>query len=187
MAERLNRALVVERTAELADRIGLAELTITRLGRELGIAPPGVYRHVAGLEELRRAIARRACRAAAAELATACAGLSGRDALAALARTLRDWAARHPAQYAALQIAPDPGDAEGTAAAEELLDTIVSALRAYRLRGAGLSDGVRLLRSTLHGFIVLELGDGFKQPRPVEDTFERIIDALDAVLREWSR
>lgn len=40
MDERLSRATVIERAAALSDEIGLEELTITKLGRALGIAPP---------------------------------------------------------------------------------------------------------------------------------------------------
>lgn len=186
MAERLTRGVVVERAASLADDIGLDELTITKVGRHLGIAPPGVYRHVADLDDLRAAIGQQAAQDAAGALSVACSGLAGKDALAALACTLRTWAAEHPGQYAALQIAPDPGDAAGIAAAEGLLAVIASALRAYRLSGDDLTDAIRLIRSTLHGFVALELGDGFKQPRNLDDTFERIVTSLDAILSGWS-
>lgn len=186
MGERLNRPAVVAHAADLADEIGLAEVTITRLGRSLGIAPPGVYRHVTDVTDLRAAIGREAAREVAATLSVACAGLAGDAALAAVARTLRAWAAEHPGRWAALQIAPDPDDAEGQAAAGELLEVLASALRAYGLAGDDLTDAVRLLRSTLHGFIALEHGSGFKQPRPVDDTFDRIVGTLDLVLTAWS-
>ena len=185
MAERLNRAAVVTRAAQLADEIGLEELTITKLARELGVTPPGIYRHVTDLADLRRAIGGLAAREAAAELATACAGLSGAAALTALAAALRGWAKRHPARYAALQEAPDPDDAEGSAAAEALIAVIATALRAYGLAGDDLTDAIRLIRSTLHGFIALEGGDGFKQRRSVEASFARIVAALDGVLVGW--
>lgn len=186
MAERLTRGAVVERAAGLTDEIGLEALTITKLGRALGIAPPGVYRHVADLDDLRAAISRRAAHEVTGVLSTACAGLSGRDALAALAAVLRGWATDHPGRYAALQLAPDPDDAAGQAAAAEVLAVIASALRAYRLSGDDLVDAIRLIRSTLHGFVTLELGGGFKQPRDVDATFARIVDSLDAALRTWS-
>ena len=186
MAERLNRAVVVDRATDLADRIGLQELTITKLGRELGIAPPGVYRHVTDLDDLRRAIAQKAARDLAVTLSGACAGLSGREALTALAHTLRGWAAAHPARYAALQVAPDPEDPEGLAAAGDVVTVIASALRAYRLTDDDLTDAIRLVRSTLHGFITLELGEGFKQARASGATFDRIVTALDTVLLSWS-
>lgn len=186
MAERLNRGLVIERAASLADDIGLEELTITKLGRSLGITPPGLYRHVTDLNDLRGAIGQQAAREVARTLSTACAGLSGNDALTALAYSLRQWAARHPGRYAAMQIAPDPEDTAGQAAAEELLTVIASALRAYRLDGDDLTDAIRLLRVTLHGFIALERNGGFKQPRSLDATFARIIASLGTVFTEWA-
>lgn len=186
MAERLTRSAVVERAASLADDIGLEALTITKLGRSLGIAPPGVYRHVADLGDLRRALGQRAAREVAATLSAACAGLSGPDALAGLATRLRAWARQHPGRYAALQIAPEPDDADGQNAAAELIAVIASALRAYRLDGDDLTDAIRLIRSTLHGFLVLEQGDGFKHSRSIEATFTRVVAALDTVLAGWA-
>lgn len=186
MTQRLTRSAVVEHAADLCDDIGLHELTITKLGRSLGIAPPGVYRHVADLDQLRAAIGQHAAREVAAALSSACTGLSGSAALAALAATLRTWARAHPGRYAALQIAPDPEDTAGVAAAGALLDVIASALRAYQLSGDDLIDAIRLIRSSVHGFVTLELAGGFKQAREVDATFARIIASLDGVLRGWS-
>ncbi|MFT4294680.1 MAG: WHG domain-containing protein [Micropruina sp.] len=186
MAERLTRDRVVRRAAELADEIGLDAVTITKLGRALGIAPPGVYRHVADLAALHRGIGTLAADELAASLSQACAGLSGADALAALAATLRRWAVEHPGRYAALQVAPEPDDAEGQAAAGRLLAVIGSALRAYRLAGDDQTDAIRLIRSALHGFVSLELGGGFRQPRDPDATFDRMVGSLDTMLRSWT-
>ena len=186
MAERLSRETVVERASALADEIGLEQLTITKLGRELGIAPPGVYRHVADLDDLRRAVSRSAAIDAAAALSVACTGLSGAAALGAVASTVREWAASHPGRYSAMQIAPDQGDTEGQAAAETLSVVITQALRAYRLSGDDLTDAIRLIRSTVHGFAALEAAGGFKQPRDLDATFERVVGALDVVLQGWA-
>lgn len=186
MAERLTRAAVIDRAASLSDDIGLEALTITKLGRSLGIAPPGVYRHVTDLSDLRGALGQQAAREIAGVLSAACAGLSGADALAALAHTLRAWAARHRGRYAALQVAPDPGDVVGQTAAGELIAVVASALRAYRLADDDLTDAIRLIRSTLHGFVALEQASGFKQARSVDATFARVIASLDAVLTGWS-
>jgi AcrR family transcriptional regulator len=186
MAKRLSRDAVAARAADLADEIGLGEVTITKLGRALGIAPPGVYRHVTDLPDLRRAIAAHAAGDAIGTLAAAIAGLSGVDALTALADTLRSWARQHPGRYAALQIAPDASDAAGQASAGELLAVFSATLRAYRLTGDDLTDAIRLIRATLHGFVALELGDGFKQPRDLNATYHRIIISLDTVLNSWT-
>lgn len=185
MAERLHREAVIERASALADEIGLEQLTITKLGRALGIAPPGVYRHVADLDDLRRAISARSAQELAAELSRACAGLAGAAALTALAEAVRAWALAHPGRYAALQIAPDPDDEAGRSAAESLTEVLAQALRAYRLEGDDLIDAIRFLRSTTHGFIALEAAGGFKQPRSLDASYLRAIGALDSALQHW--
>lgn len=186
MVERLHRVTVVERAALLADEISLNELTITKLGRELGIAPPGVYRHVADLTDLRAAISAYAAASATAAISAACSGRSGAKALHTLAATLRNWALAHPGQYEALQIPPRQTDEAGNRAALDLLNSIGATLHAYRLEGNDLTDAIRLVRATLHGFISLELNDGFQQPRRIETTFDRAINALDTALTHWS-
>lgn len=186
MAERLSRSTLVERAAALSDKIGLEEVTITKVGHAVGIAPPGVYRHVVDVGDLRTAIAELATAEVSVELAQASSGLAGRDALAAIAYRLRQWAREHPGRYAALQIAPDPDDPAGMARSETLLGVIGTALRAYGLTGDDFTDGVRLVRSTVHGFVSLEQHGGFKQPRSPNATFDRVVDALDAVLALWA-
>lgn len=185
MAERLTRGAVIEHAASLSDDIGLDELTITKLGRSLGIAPPGVYRHVADLGDLRNALGQQAAREVATALSAACAGLSGADALAALAHTLRAWAARHRGRYAALQVAPDTDDADGQAAAQSVIAVIASALRAYSSRRQPDRHGSPDPRhpARLHRAGAAE---GFKQPRSLDQTFARVIDSLDTVLTGWS-
>ncbi|MBN8880980.1 MAG: WHG domain-containing protein, partial [Salana multivorans] len=86
----------------------------------------------------------------------------------------------------ALQIAPEPDDADGQAAAEALVAVIASALRAYRLDGDDLTDAIRLVRATLHGFVDLERVGGFKQPRSLDATLARAVAALDAALVGWA-
>ena len=38
---------------------------------------------------------------------------------------------------------------------------------------------MRIVRAALHGFVALEAGGGFGMPLPVDDTFERLVAALD--------
>lgn len=185
MAERLNRTALVARAADLSDEIGLEALTITKVGRHVGIAAPGVYRHVEDVEDLRVAIGSLAAGEVAVELARSTTGLAGPDALVALAGALRAWAEAHPGRYAALQVAPDPGDEEAQAQMAELIGTIGSAMRVYELEGDDLTDAIRLLRSLLHGFVSLEQGEGFKDPRDLDASFERMVRSLDPLLRSW--
>lgn len=60
-------------------------------------------------------------------------------------------------------------------------------LRAYGLEEPDLTDAVRLLRSTFHGYCALESSGGFGAPRDVQRSWERAVDALHVALTHWPR
>lgn len=49
---RLNRELVVQRALQLVGEVGIDELTTRRLGKELGVEGPALYRHFKSKSEL---------------------------------------------------------------------------------------------------------------------------------------
>jgi hypothetical protein len=58
-------------------------------------------------------------------------------------------------------------------------------LRAYGLEEPDLTDAVRLLRSTFHGYCALESTGAFGAPRDVQASWDRAIDALHVLLLNW--
>jgi len=174
----LDPEAVVDAAAAIADRDGLEALSLSKLASQLGVRPPSLYAHVLGLDDLRQRIAVRAARQMRSELQTAVAGVAGTQALHAIALAYRSFAARHPGMYSSLQPAgnDDP-------ALAELVQVVVAALRGYGLEGDDAIHAVRIVRSTLHGFVSLELEGGFGLPLDLDETYERLIDALDRGLR----
>ncbi|MFH5821500.1 TetR/AcrR family transcriptional regulator [Georgenia sp. AZ-5] len=179
--------LTPERVEELgcavADDVGWELLTLAAVAQRAGVRLPSLYKHVASVEDLRERIAARTVTELRAAVAEAVAGASGRAALRAVAQAYRAFALAHPGRYPAVVRAPGPDDVVAGTAAGELLGTIDDALAAYGLEGDDRVDGVRIVRSALHGFVSLETRGGFRMPRDVERTFARMVDALDAALR----
>jgi hypothetical protein len=60
-------------------------------------------------------------------------------------------------------------------------------LRAYGLTEPDLTDAVRLLRSTFHGYCALESTGGFGASRDVQKSWDKAIDALHILLEHWPR
>lgn len=183
----LDRARVVATAAGLADRDGAAALTVSAVARELGVRPPSLYSHVAGAEELRGAVAALALTELADRVDRGLAGLAGADALVALADAHRGYAAEHPGRFAAA------GAAGATAADEQLLaagrrhaDHLLAVLRGYAVPAEEQVHAARLVGSLLRGFIELEAGGSFAGSRPpAEESWARVLERLDAVLRTW--
>lgn len=174
----LSAERVVEAAAELADSEGLEAVTLASLAARFDVRPPSLYAHVSGIRELRAAIAARGAEQLADEITAAVAGRSGRDALLALARAYRAYAREHPGSYAALQLAPGPGDAAGEAVTR-LVGVVLAVLRGYGLGGRRAIHAARAVRAALHGFVLLESGSGFGLGLPLDDSFGELVALLD--------
>ena len=174
----LDSEAVVSAAEELADAEGLEALTLATLASRLGVRPPSLYAHIEGLADLRRRLAARGARRLAAAMQTAAAGRARGDALAAVADAYRSYAREHPGSYAALQRAPDPNDAEASAAGAEAVDVVLAVLRGYDLESDDAIHSTRIIRAALHGFASLEAGGGFGLPLDVDETFARLTQLL---------
>jgi AcrR family transcriptional regulator len=174
---------VVAAAAALADERGTAGLSLAALAERLGVRVPSLYKHVGGLDDLHRRIALAGLQDLTRELGAATVGRSGLEALRSCATVWRAYAKRHPGRYAAVQRAPDPADPELAAAGTTLIDLVLAVLRGYGLDGDATVHAARAVRSGLHGFVVLEAAGGFGLPHDVDESYERLVDLLDAVIR----
>ena len=182
----LDTAAVVTAAAELADADGLEAVTLARLAGRLGVRPPSLYAHIAGLEDLRRRLGARGAHELTAELQAAAAGRAGRDALTAVAAAYREYAKAHPGAYAAVQRVPESSDAEAVSAAAQLVDVVLAVLRGYGLEADDAIHGARVIRAALHGFVTLESGDGFGIPLSLDTSYARLVAVIDRGLAAHS-
>lgn len=178
---------VVEAAADLADEIGFEKVTLSALARHFGVKDASLYSHVRNLQDLRTRVALLAGGEMIDDIAEAVAGRAGKDALAAFAGAYRAYALRHPGRYAATQIPVDQVLVTDSPALRRTAEITYGMLRAYGLDEPDLTDAVRLLRSTFHGFCALEAGGGFGAPREVRRSWERSVEALHLALTHWPR
>ncbi|MEU2062687.1 WHG domain-containing protein [Streptomyces sp. NPDC013455] len=181
-AERL-----VAAAAELADEVGFDQVGISALARRFGVRDASLYSHVRSLQDLRTRLALYAGAELIDRIAAAVAGRAGKEALTAFAGAYRDYALRHPGRYAATQIRIDQALVAGSPALRRTAEITYGMLRAYGLHEPDLTDAVRLLRSTFHGYCVLESAGGFGADRDVRASWDKAVDALHITLEHWPR
>lgn len=174
----LTTEIVVDTAAQLADRDGLDAVTLTQVARELGTSQPALYRHVAGYDELIRALGLRGREILAQRLIDAAVGYAGDDAIAAMARAWRKLVSEHPGLYAATDRCPCAGDPELEAAVNRIVEILSKALIAYDLTDAQRVDAARALRSAFHGFSHLETGDGHPLDQDLDESFDQLVGLL---------
>ncbi|WP_217142098.1 TetR-like C-terminal domain-containing protein [Streptomyces sp. AC627_RSS907] len=178
---------VVAAAADLADRTGFESVTVSALARHFGVKDASLYTHVRSLQDLRVRVALLAGGELIDEIATAVAGRAGKEALAAFAGAYRAYALRHPGRYAATQIRVDPSLLPGSPSLRRTAEVTHGMLRGYGLTEPDLTDAVRLLRSTFHGYCVLEATGGFAAPRDVQASWDKAVEALHVALEHWPR
>jgi len=181
----LSTARVVAAAADLADEVGLENVTLSGLARGFGVKDASLYSHVKNVRDLRTRISLLAAAEFAERAQAAVAGRAGKDALVAFAHAYRDFARERPGRYAATQLPVDPAALAAEPGALRGIETTYAVLRAYGLDEPDLTDAVRLLRATFHGYCAVEASGGFNSPRNVETSWTRALDALHVALENW--
>ncbi len=172
----LDDRVILRAAGEIADREGLERLSLARLAERLGVRPPSLYNHIAGLDGVRRGLALEGARALAGRLARAAVGKPGPDGVRAIGMAYRAYAREHPGLYAALQRAPAPDDAAMIAAAADIIAILRAALAPWRLDEVAQVHAIRALRSLAHGFVSLEAAGGFGMPYDLEESYDYALE-----------
>ena len=178
---------IVAAAADLADEAGFENVSVSALARHFGVKDASLYSHIRNLQDLRTRMALLAGGEMIERIAAAVAGRAGKDALAAFAGAYREFAHRHRGRYAATQIRIDQSLIADSPALRRTAEITYGMLRAYGLEEPDLTDAVRLLRSTFHGYCALEATGGFGAPRDVQASWDKAIEALHVTLEHWPR
>lgn len=173
----LSTAAVVDAALTVADEHGIEGLTLAAVAGQTGVATPSLYKHVAGLGELRTLLGARVLTDMAEYFTRAVLGRSGDDAVTALMHAYRAYVKEHPARYAAVPLDPlhDPALAP---AGGKLMEVVLGVLRAYDLQPSEAIHATRCLRAVAHGFASLEAGGGFGLPEDLDHTYGQLIAAV---------
>jgi AcrR family transcriptional regulator len=182
----LDAILVV--AEEIIDRDGWQALSLASLAAHLDIKSPSLYAHFNGLDGLRDALALRGARAMGDAIRAASKSSNGMVAVRAIAHAYRRFAKQHPGLYAAIQRGV-PLEAEGELARAQyaIIEIVIATIAQMGASGSEAIHIVRAMRSSLHGFVMLERDGGFALADDVDVSFERLVDMMiDGISKERS-
>ena len=180
----LNGGDVVAAAAGLANEVGYPSLTMGLLADRLGVRSPSLYKHVGGLADLQHRVATLAMTELGEVIRDAVQGRAGFDALAALLTAVRDYVAEHPGRYTATVGAESSGpDDPLMVASTRVINSIAAVLRGYGIGEDEMDHAIRTIRSTIHGFAMLEASRGFQWEADPERSYDWMIRFVDRGLR----
>ncbi|WP_375383449.1 TetR/AcrR family transcriptional regulator [uncultured Sphingomonas sp.] len=173
----LSPAIVTEAAAAIVDAHGLAALTLARLAARLGVAPPSLYKHIGGQDDLILRVSTLSLRWLNDALTTAAMARAGRAALGSIAHAYRRFAIDHAGLYTLTQgpLRPD-SDAQQTEA-RRVVAVFDAVIASYGVPDALSVHAIRVVRASLHGFVDIEARGGFQLSQSVDESFELVVEA----------
>jgi AcrR family transcriptional regulator len=171
----LDRDIVVRAAAELYDASDGAGVRLKDVAARLGVKTPSLYNHIRGQDGLLRDLALYAVKQLEMCISKAAIGKSGDQAVLSAARAYREFAHQHPGIYPLTQRAPAPDDDVLQAASAEILEVLHLVLLEYDLSDVEEVHAIRALRSLVHGFVSLEISNGFGLPVNIDESFEALL------------
>jgi AcrR family transcriptional regulator len=180
----LNTSEVVAAAAQLADEAGIGSVSLAAVAGRLGVKAPALYKHVKGIDDLRRGIATLAMTELGEVLRDALQGKSGADAIGAFFMVVQSYIAKHPGRYEATTGAEFRGqDDPLLVAATRVIGSIRAVLSGYGIRPAELDHAIRMLRCTIHGYAMLQAANGFQWSNDPDESVAWMIRFFDAGLK----
>jgi len=178
MSRTLDTDTVIVTAGDLVDEIGPEELSLTAVADRLGVTQPAMYRHVENLAALWRLLGLDTRDRLATALTEASVGLAGADAISAIAVAWRRFANDHPGRYASTGRHAVAGDPDLEDAAHRTISVLERALTAYGFDDDARRDAAEMIRSSLHGFVSYEIGDGHPDLDRIDASFDRMVHHL---------
>jgi AcrR family transcriptional regulator len=176
--QRLNRATVIDMAAAIADAEGIDAVTLSRIAHDAGVKQPALYKHVAGIDELWMLLSLRARDLLVAHLNQAIEGHTRDAAVLAIAQAWRKFVHTHPGLYSATDRVPSIGEPAIESSLARVVAVLTSALDGYSLTDAQRAHCARTLRSSLHGFCVLEKDQGHPEPHVLDTSLKNLVLVL---------
>jgi len=149
----LDRSTLVRVAAELADRDGWNELTLSKVADAVDRHVSSLYSHVDSLDSLREDIAILSVTELADVVWEATVGRSGADALSCIARAELDFARAHPGRMAALRNFLGSENSEFKHQAQRIALPVRTVLASYALDEEQVVVAHRVFSATVRGLI----------------------------------
>ncbi|MCW7493673.1 WHG domain-containing protein [Leptospira sp. 2 VSF19] len=175
----ITREFVLDLAWDLIMELGFAEFRLSVLAENLGIRTPSLYNHIRDLEDVRREMKRRSLQILGDRLSSINLNpTQGKERIFDFLNVYRSFAKSHPHMYP-LTIESAESDLELKPLGDRILFLCMEVFGFQSLDESAVHR-IRILRSLLHGFIVLEEAGGFGRKESIEDSFKKITESLES-------
>ena len=168
----LDKSKILEVAANMADSMGVSNITLKALAEELGVKTPSLYKHISGLDELNKELMLYGWKGLENKIVKVAVGKSKDDAIRAICYAYRDYVALHPGVFEAMLWYNMYQSEEHLEATKGTVEILFQVLDGYSINDEQKVHIVRMLRGFLQGFLSVECHGGYANPMAINESFE---------------
>ena len=174
----LDKNLIVERAAELANEIGLDNITLKVIADEFGVQTPSLYNHIKNLDDLKKSLMLYGWKQLEAKLLLSVVGVSGYDALRAMCYAFYEYATSNPGVFNAMLWYNKFQDEETLNATKQLFVVLFKVMGTLNIPDETINHLIRTFRGFLEGYSLLVNNEAFGNPISIRESFELSVEVL---------
>lgn len=174
----LDKETIIKRAAQLANEIGVENITLKVLAHDLKVQPPSLYNHIKGLDDLRKELVIYGWNHMADKILNAVVGISGYTALEALCRAFYQYAVENPGVFNAMLWHSTLLNNELLDSTSKIFSIVYKVTLPLNIPKDTCNHLIRVFHGALEGFALLANNDAFGNRSSINDSFELLLQVL---------
>ena len=179
----LDKNAVISRAAQLANDVGLDNITLKALANDLNIQPPSLYYHIGGLDDLKKELMIYGWLQMEDQILEAVAGISGYDAIEVICREFVKYATENPGVFNAMLWYNKFENDKTNNATKKLFSVVFKVFSSLNISQEDSDHLMRTFRSFLEGFALLVNHNAFGNPISINDSLDLSLKVLMAGMK----
>ena len=178
MKKQISDEKIIKTAATLSNKVGLNNLSLKMIAKELNIKSPSLYNHFSSLEDIRKKLMIYGWKNVEEKMINSTANVSGYQALKNMCYEFYDFTINNKGVFSAMLWYNMYDDNENFEATKKLHETIYKEVKSLNISEYNTKHAIRLMRSFLEGFALLVNNNAFGDSLSIKDSFDISIEIL---------
>ncbi|HFD6749710.1 TPA: TetR/AcrR family transcriptional regulator [Enterococcus faecium] len=175
---RVTKSAAIEVTSNLADEIGLNNVSLKKIAEKLNIQTPSLYNHIDSLDDLLREVGHKGMLDMNDRMMKVAVGTYGDSAIKTVAIEYLNFMIEHPGVYEIIQWTSWNGNDKTAEIFSNYTSLLTTLILSCNFNKKDTENILNLLTGTIHGYTTLQLRNAFTQPNKVRNELSNAIDTV---------
>lgn len=175
---KIDKESVIKEAAYMANKMGIENLSLKTLALQLGVKSPSLYNHVDGLDDLKQQLMLYGWKELEDKIIQAVIGFTGYDAIRAMCYAFHEYAVENQGVFSAMLWYNQFENEQTEEATSKMFSIFYKITKPLNISQDNCVHLVRMFRSFLEGFALLENHNAFGNTQLIKDSFELSVDIL---------